>query len=94
LRDALQWSHELLDAPQKVAFRRLAVFADSFRVEPAERVCAAPGEDRWQVLDALHALVDKSLVTAVREANGGGRRLRLLVTARVRVRAPGGGRRT
>ena len=82
LRAALQWSHELLDASQKAAFRRLAVFADNFRVESAEQVCTAPGDDRWQVLDALQALVDKSLVTAVTEANGGGRRLRLLVTAR------------
>jgi predicted ATPase/DNA-binding winged helix-turn-helix (wHTH) protein len=82
LRAALQWSHELLDASQKAAFRRLAVFADSFRIESAEQVCAAPGDDRWQILDALHALVDKSLVAAVVHANGGGRRLRLLVTAR------------
>jgi hypothetical protein len=45
-------------------------------------VCTANPAKTDGRFDALHALVDKSLVTAVPEANGGGRRLRLLVTAR------------
>ncbi len=81
LRATLQWSHALLDDPQKQAFRRLPVFADSFTVEAAEQVCAAAGDEPWQVLDAMHALVDKSLVNVVSTASGG-QRLRLLVTAR------------
>jgi hypothetical protein len=81
LRAALQWSHALLDTRQKAMFRRLAVFADSFTVDAAERVCAGADDDRWQVLDALQALVDKSLVTSITGAHGN-RRLRLLVTAR------------
>jgi predicted ATPase len=87
LRAALAWSHALLDAPQKAVFRRLGVFADSFTIETAEAVCCAEGDDPWQTLDALHALVDKSLVSAVQAATARGTpgaqpRLRLLATAR------------
>jgi predicted ATPase/DNA-binding winged helix-turn-helix (wHTH) protein len=82
LRAALQWSHALLDDTQKKVFRRVALFADSFTVETAQQVCATAADDPWQVLDALHALVDKSLVSAVPTANSGERRLRLLLTAR------------
>ncbi|MCW5635088.1 MAG: hypothetical protein KIT17_17265 [Rubrivivax sp.] len=71
LRAALEWSHALLDAPQQAVFRRLGVFADSFTPETAEAVCTAVGDDPWQVLDALQALVDKSLVDVPR---GEGRR--------------------
>jgi len=92
LRAALQWSHALLDAPQKAVFRRLGAFADSFTLETAQGVCTAEGDDAWDVIDALQALVDKSLVDVVpADRPGGGsrsgaepgeRRLRLLVTAR------------
>jgi len=72
LRAALQWSHALLDAPQKAVFRRLGVFADSFTLDTAEVVCTAEGDDPWDVLDALQALVDKSLVDVVRGGRPGG----------------------
>jgi len=72
LRAALQWSHALLDASQKAVFRRLGVFADSFTLDTAEVVCTADGDDPWDVLDALQALVDKSLVDVVRVGRPGG----------------------
>jgi hypothetical protein len=70
LRDALLWSHGLLDDVQRRVLRRLAVFRGGFSLDAARTVCsdvepggspAANGED-WGVLDALHALADKSLL--------------------------------
>lgn len=72
LRAALQWSHALLDTAQKAVFRRLGVFADSFTLDTAEVVCTGDGDDPWDVLDALQALVDKSLVDVVRVGRPGG----------------------
>jgi predicted ATPase/DNA-binding SARP family transcriptional activator len=46
LRNALDWSHDLLTEPERVLFRRLAIFAGGFTLEAAEAVCAfgaAPG---------------------------------------------------
>ncbi|HET9949045.1 MAG TPA: BTAD domain-containing putative transcriptional regulator [Longimicrobiales bacterium] len=65
LRDAIDWSHDLLDEPEQVLFRRLAVFAGRFSLEAAESLCANGGEvASGEVLDLLTALVDKSLVRA------------------------------
>ena len=80
LRAALQWSHALLDAPQKAVFRRLAVFAGGFEPGSAEAVAAFGGLDSWAVLEQLEALLAKSFV--VIEPGPGPRRLRLLETAR------------
>ncbi|GAB2610557.1 hypothetical protein GCM10027269_78600 [Kribbella endophytica] len=42
LRAALDWSHELLETPERVALRRLAVFAGGFTAEAAHAVIADP----------------------------------------------------
>lgn len=55
LRDALSWSHDLLDADEQRLFARLGVFAGGFSLEAAEAVVGA-------ALDTLASLVDKSLV--------------------------------
>lgn len=73
LRDALQWSHALLDDTQRGVLRRLAVFRGSFSLDAAQTVCSdadagslrAVNDGDWGVLDALHALVDKSLLAPV-----------------------------
>ncbi len=80
LRAAMQWSHGLLDATQRTVFRRLAVFADSFTLQGAQAVAGDDAIDEWMVLDALDALVAKSLVQTVHA--GASRRVRLLATAR------------
>jgi predicted ATPase/DNA-binding winged helix-turn-helix (wHTH) protein len=80
LRAAMQWSHGLLDATQKTVFRRLAVFADSFTLPGAQAVAGDGEIDEWMVLDALDALVAKSLVQVVQ--TGTPKRARLLATAR------------
>ena len=64
LRDALAWSHDLLDEPQRLVFRRLGVCRGGFTLEVAQAVCAETTLDAWGVLDAVHALVEKSLLAA------------------------------
>jgi predicted ATPase len=80
LRAAMQWSHGLLNATQKTVFRRLAVFADSFTPQGAQAVAGDDAIDEWMVLDALDALVAKSLVQIVPGTSP--KRARLLATAR------------
>ena len=71
LRAAMDWSHALLGEPERVLFRRLAVFSGGWTLEMAERVCAddsaLPESD---VLDRLADLVDKSLLTVAGEVAG------------------------
>ncbi len=66
LRATLEWSHALLDPREQAVLRRLAVFVGSFRVDTAQRAIADAEMDEWAVLDALSALVDKSLVQTER----------------------------
>jgi predicted ATPase/DNA-binding SARP family transcriptional activator len=80
LRAAIDWSYDLLAAPERVLFRRLAVFAGGWTLEAAEAICAGDGLEAADVLPLLAQLVDKSLVVA-RDANEG-RRFQLLETIR------------
>jgi len=64
LRAALEWSHGLLNEPERVVFRRLGVFAGGFTMELAQAVVADDALDDWAVLDHMSGLVDKSLVVA------------------------------
>jgi predicted ATPase/DNA-binding winged helix-turn-helix (wHTH) protein len=64
LRATLEWSHGLLTARQQMVFRRLGVFAGGFSLDGAQSVVEDEFIDRWDVLDELGALVDKSLVVA------------------------------
>jgi predicted ATPase/DNA-binding CsgD family transcriptional regulator/DNA-binding XRE family transcriptional regulator len=66
LRGTLDWSHDLLAEPERVLFRRLAVFAGGFDLEAAEAVCAD------DALEALTHLVHRSLVVADAGAGAGG----------------------
>jgi predicted ATPase len=62
LRASVDWSHELLDAPERTLLRRLGVFQGGFTIDACEAVCADDELDRYAVLDVLTSLVDKSLV--------------------------------
>jgi non-specific serine/threonine protein kinase len=64
LRAAIDWSHELLSAQERILFRRLAVFAGRFDLDAAEEVCCGDALESEDVLDVLSQLVDKSLVMA------------------------------
>jgi len=80
LRASVDWSHALLTEPERVLFRRLAVFLGGFDLDAAQAVAGGGDVERYQVLDLLSLLVDKSLVVA--ENSGGRTRYRLLETVR------------
>jgi predicted ATPase/class 3 adenylate cyclase len=78
LRALIDWSHELLSAPERELFARLAVFAGGWTLEAAEAVGGGDGLDPEQVLDLLAQLVGKSLVVL----DAGAARYRMLETVR------------
>ena len=84
LRDAIDWSHDLLSAREKVLLRRLSVFAD-WPLEMAEQVCArvTPGDEiaASEILDLITGLADKSLIIT-EPVVGGKIRYRMLDTIR------------
>ena len=80
LRASVDWSHALLTEPERILFARLAVFMGGFDLDAAEAVAGGGDVERFQVLDLLTLLVDKSLVVA--ESTSGRTRYRLLETMR------------
>jgi predicted ATPase/class 3 adenylate cyclase len=80
LRASVDWSHALLTETECILFRRLAVFLGGFDLDAAQAVAGGGDVERYQVLDLLSLLVDKSLVVA--ENSGGRTRYRLLETVR------------
>ncbi|MBV9722871.1 MAG: LuxR family transcriptional regulator, partial [Mycobacterium sp.] len=83
LRASVDWSHALLTEPERVLFRRLAVFLGGFDLDAAQAIAGGGDVQRYQVLDQLSLLVDKSLVvTCDSEVTGGRTRYRLLETVR------------
>jgi predicted ATPase/class 3 adenylate cyclase/DNA-binding CsgD family transcriptional regulator len=80
LQASVDWSHALLTEPERVLFRRLAVLMGGFDLEAARAVGGSGEVQRYQVLDLLALLVDKSLVVA--ENISGRTRYRLLETVR------------
>ncbi|WP_030970604.1 AfsR/SARP family transcriptional regulator [Streptomyces sp. NRRL S-1824] len=79
LRAVVDWSWDLLDAPERAVLRRLSVFAGGCTLAAAEAVCADRPQDAREVAGVLGSLVDKSLVVAA-PADGGEMRYRLLET--------------
>jgi non-specific serine/threonine protein kinase len=80
MRDAIAWSYELLPPAEQTLFRRLAVFGGGTTLEAAEAMAAA-GAFEGDVLEALAALVDQSLLQ-VEEAVAGEPRFAMLETIR------------
>jgi len=78
LRALIDWSHDLLDDAERVAFRRLCVFASGFTLEAAEAVVPGSGIADGEVLDLVTRLVEKSLVAV----DGDSGRYRQLETVR------------
>jgi predicted ATPase/class 3 adenylate cyclase len=67
MRDAIAWSHDLLDEEQ-VHFRRLAVFAGGCTLEAAEAVVNPEGSH--EVFSGIAVLVDTSLLRQEEGADG------------------------
>jgi predicted ATPase len=70
LRAAMDWSHELLSAPEQKLLRRLSVFVGGSTLESAEAVCDAKGDLNLDLLDGMASIVDKSLLRQVEQLNG------------------------
>ncbi|MFY9767718.1 MAG: LuxR family transcriptional regulator, partial [Mycobacterium sp.] len=70
----------LLTEPERILFRRLAVFYGGFDLDAVQTVAGSGAVERYQVIDQLTLLVDKSLVVA--DESGGRTRYRLLETVR------------
>jgi len=79
LRAAVEWSYGLCTAPERLLWRRLSVFADSFDVAAAEEVCSGADAPREEIVHTLISLVDKSVVL---RSDSDGNRYRLLDTLR------------
>ncbi|MEU8571217.1 BTAD domain-containing putative transcriptional regulator, partial [Streptomyces pathocidini] len=85
LRAVVDWSWDLLTAPERAVLRRLSVFAGGCDLGAAEAVCGDPPPaapvaiDPRDVAPLLGSLVDKSLVVADPAADGE-MRYRLLET--------------
>src|SRR5262249_60011640 len=62
LRATLDWSYDLLDSGERMAFRRLAVFSGGFVLPAAEQVAAGNGIAPERVFELLTRLADKSLL--------------------------------
>lgn len=61
LRQTIEWSYALLDAPGKALFRRLSVFAGGATREAIESV-AVDAREGWDTMVLLERLVDLSLM--------------------------------
>ncbi len=67
LHAALDWSYALLEPEEQRLFRALGVCNGGFSLELMQAVAAVPegdAEARWQAIDTLGALVERSLVVA------------------------------
>ncbi len=79
MRDAIAWSHDLLEPEGQALFRRLAVFAGGFTLAAAEALADPTGAG--PVLEGIGALADQSLLHIASGA-GDEMRYRMLETVR------------
>jgi predicted ATPase/class 3 adenylate cyclase/Tfp pilus assembly protein PilF len=61
LRGAIEWSHDLLTASERILFRRLSVFVGGSTLEAIEAVCGG-ADAELDALDGTQSLIDKSLL--------------------------------
>ena len=77
LRQALEWSYDLLEPNSRQVLQRLSVFSGPFHEEQALAVCAADTLSESDVLRGIDELVESSLLT---RDIGGHQLLRMLQT--------------
>jgi predicted ATPase/class 3 adenylate cyclase len=83
LRGAIDWSHDLLDEPDRRLFERFAVFAGGACLTQAEAVCGPASDIGREVLDGLGSLAEQSLLRSLPEADTAGEpRFAMLATIR------------
>lgn len=68
IRNAIEWSYDLLDEDEQILFARLSVFQGGRNIAAAEAVC---GPDlAIDVLDGLESLLNKSLLQSEKGSEG------------------------
>ena len=87
LRSTIDWSYNLLSEEERTLLDRLSVFRGGWTLAAAEAICTGGGIEKFDVLDLLTSLVDKSLVVTEKEASpleegSGETRYNLLETVR------------
>lgn len=88
MRGAIAWSYDLLDADEKLLFRRFSVFAGGATVESVETIGAnyesnpnRKSKAATEILDVISSLIDKNLLVS-KERAGDEIRLSMLETIR------------
>ena len=66
----IDWSYDLLSEPERILFRRLAVFVGGRTLEMAEAVCSGEDLDSLEIFDLMNSLADKSLLVVESGLNG------------------------
>ncbi|MEE2060719.1 LuxR C-terminal-related transcriptional regulator [Rhodococcus artemisiae] len=80
LQATIDWSYELCSETERILWCRTSVFADSFDMGMAVAVCSDDALSEDEIMEAVAALVSKSVV--VREISDNGVRFRLLESMR------------
>jgi len=70
LRQAIDWSYDLLTEPEQRLFRRLSAFQGGCTLEAVESVCDTRQDLGLDIFDGMSSMVDKSLVRQVEQADG------------------------
>ena len=70
LRQAIDWSYDLLNEPEQKLFRRLSVFVGGCTLEGVESVCDTKRDLGFDVLDGMSSMVDKNLIRQNEQADG------------------------
>lgn len=65
LRGAIDWSYDLLDAPDRGLFARFGVFAGGASLSASESVCGPASDLGRDVFECVESLLDKSLVRSL-----------------------------
>jgi predicted ATPase/class 3 adenylate cyclase len=72
LRNAIDWSYQLLDKNERSLFDRLGAFAGGWTLDAVAAICTLDSEN-FDVFEGLASLVDKSLVYRRDDPEGGSR---------------------
>ncbi|MFC2090389.1 NB-ARC domain-containing protein [Bacteroidota bacterium] len=62
LYSTIEWGYKLLDEKEQLLFTKLTVFAGSFDLEAAEKVCSDADLTETEIMDLLASLIDKSMI--------------------------------
>jgi predicted ATPase/DNA-binding NarL/FixJ family response regulator len=72
MRNAIAWSYDLLSEDERALFRRLSVFVGGFTLADIVTMLSATTLQEPDIVNALGALIDKSLIQQLPESAPGG----------------------